>query len=200
MRINRIVMLLIIILLLSACTTDTEDSLNMYDKSKEDEEMKLSPDNQSENNDNWVKLDDGFEVIDNYTLAYHQMDDGDFRIIIGYFMVDDLPLINIYIIDENENIIFDIGRFETENSIYSNMINMSLNDINEDGFDDLIVIGEFMKGQGVTAGQLYPIINVYLQNEYGFSSFEEFNTRINTNKEIYTVEDVVDFYDKSFSQ
>lgn len=198
--------ILLVILSLIGCTSEynqNNEASNLNSDvdnvEKHNGELKQVDSSTLDNDESKVYLEvlknEGYVVIDDYSIEMELNIFGDVKFISGFNMVKNLPQLTFFLIKDDSSIVYDFPEFEDYKSIYNNMISVSLEDVNGDGLKDIIVIGEFMKGHGAESGQLFPVVNIYFQLNDGFHQKSDVNEMINESKSIDSAEKVIEFFE-----
>lgn len=206
MKLMKVISILLVISFLVSCTSANKEN----DKTIEvnDDDVNVEQNNreleQVENNSSVMDEPDvsleiltmeGFVMINDYSTDIELKNWGNVKFASGFKMIENLPQLRFYLTDENSLIVYNFPEFEDYKGIYNNMISVSFEDINRDGFKDVIIIGEFMMGHGAEAGKLFPLVNIYFQLEGEFYLNSEVNELINESKSIDSVEKVIEFFE-----
>lgn len=135
----------------------------------------------------------GFEIIPDQSFWTKLEGFGRVKFISGYTMDMGTPILNFYLVDSNENIIYKLSNFYGNMWIFDEIKAISFRDVNKDGLKDIIVIADYILGHGENAATPFPVAGIYFQKDKNFIDFAKLDESIYDSKNSGSIDKVLKF-------
>jgi|GEM_PF-4843527 len=97
------------------------------------------------------------------------------------------------------DVVYEFSDYSYETLIPNSIINLFAEDVNQNNFQDIILVIEYVWGAGAKSGQTEYVVLVYLQEDNGFEFDEEMNNYINeklASTNFKEIKDLINNYNK----
>lgn len=128
--------------------------------------------------------DGGLQVIENQCFPISLNSYGRVRFISGSKREDCTTIVNFYLLDDENNVLYKLPSFYgNEKGMFNNILAVSFKDVNNDGLKDIIIIADYKTNAAASS----PICSIYFGKGREFINDKSLDSKINSssnNKDI----------------